>query len=75
MSKFLLPINNVSALDLACTLRKGRKQFPYREVVIADSAKGAGEQFEKISRQHNTKKVLSQPSVTFMFTGQGSQYV
>jgi len=67
--------NSVSVRDIACTLRNGRKQFPYREVVVADSAKSAGEQFEKISRQHNTRKALSQPSVTFMFTGQGSQYV
>ena len=63
--------------DVAYTLKVGRKAFDYRRILVCqdiEQAKGALETLD--SQQVLTQlREPGQPSVVFMFSGQGAQYV
>lgn len=63
--------------DVAYTLRMGRRDFPYRRFVVAESLSEAAEALEKrdFKRVFQSKVDLKDRPVVFLFPGQGSQYV
>lgn len=72
--------------DVAYTLQAGRKEFSHRSAVIAREATSAKMLFQNefipFAHYQGTSKelivegkVVQSPSVVFMFSGQGSQYV
>lgn len=63
--------------DIAFTLQEGRKEFEWRQFVIADTCIKAAEELEGIiGTGANKGKVNSdKPHLVFMFPGQGAQYV
>ncbi|MEM9509715.1 MAG: SDR family NAD(P)-dependent oxidoreductase, partial [Cyanobacteria bacterium P01_E01_bin.35] len=63
----------VNLTDVAYTLQVGRKEFDYRRMVVADDVEEA---IEKLTTSSITKHrpAIERP-ITFMFSGQGSQYV
>jgi acyl transferase domain-containing protein len=65
-------IENSNIADVAYTTQLGRRSFEYRRFVVAQDAADATAQLARrpraVRRKHN-------PSVVFMFPGQGAQYV
>jgi phthiocerol/phenolphthiocerol synthesis type-I polyketide synthase E len=63
---------NSNLADVAYTTQVGRRSFEYRRFVVAQDAADATAQLSRrpraVRRRHN-------PSVVFMFPGQGAQYV
>ncbi|MEM6451446.1 MAG: beta-ketoacyl synthase N-terminal-like domain-containing protein [Cyanobacteria bacterium P01_D01_bin.105] len=60
----------VNLSDVAYTLQVGRKAFEYRRSIVCTSAAEA----IKSLRIQASQKVSEQPSLVFLFSGQGSQY-
>lgn len=58
--------------DAAFTLNLGRKAFPYRRFAVCRDHAEAAAALE--STAPPTQRAASEPSVTFLLTGQGSQY-
>ncbi|HWM81764.1 MAG TPA: amino acid adenylation domain-containing protein [Pseudolabrys sp.] len=56
--------------DVAWTLQVGRRGFPMRRVVIA---RDIDEAVAALSRPQSARQALDNPSVAFLFPGQGSQ--
>lgn len=66
-----LETNEANIADIAFTLLEGRKRYKYRSTIIC---KSTDEAIEKIKRATIGKTPFNNPLVTFLFTGQGSQY-
>ncbi|MCP4194289.1 MAG: acyltransferase domain-containing protein [Planctomycetaceae bacterium] len=60
--------------DVAYTLQIGRREFPYRHVVVCDSASDACQQLLANMESDQPEPVDSAPAIVFMFPGQASQY-
>jgi amino acid adenylation domain-containing protein len=58
--------------DVAYTLDVGRARLPQRAAIVASDVNDAVEQLEKISKGSTA---ITQPSLVFMFPGQGAQHV
>lgn len=65
---------NVDLHDLAYTLRKGREEFSYRVGISTDSISDLRKQLEVCLGNGKASKVLKEPKVAFLFSGQGTQY-
>ncbi|MGB3298890.1 MAG: acyltransferase domain-containing protein, partial [Phormidesmis sp.] len=63
-------LSEVCLADVAYTLQVGRKAHEYRRSIVCQSAPEA---IDKLHVQ-SSFKVLEQPSLVFLFSGQGSQY-
>jgi len=64
--------------DIAYTLQEGRKEFEWRQFIIADNCTDAFEEISGvINSGMNKGKFISneKPHLVFMFPGQGAQYV
>ena len=63
--------------DVAYTLAVGRKALNYQRILICQELEDAVEALESLDpkRVFSSYTELAQPSVVFMFPGQGSQYV
>ncbi|MBV8616172.1 MAG: type I polyketide synthase, partial [Acetobacteraceae bacterium] len=57
--------------DVAYTLQRGRRMFPYRATAVAAEAGEAGPRLRRASPRPARK---DPPPVVFMFSGQGAQY-
>lgn len=68
---------DLSLADIAHTLRVGRKTQAFRRVLVGETTDDVATTL--VERPHNRVSNLqyagSTPSVVFMFTGQGSQYI
>ncbi|MDQ7977363.1 amino acid adenylation domain-containing protein [Paraburkholderia sp. SARCC-3016] len=62
----------LSLADVAATLQTGRRAFPHRAVVIADSVEQAQAKLGKGAIEAQAQQAA--PPVVFMFPGQGAQY-
>ncbi|MEO0836191.1 MAG: type I polyketide synthase, partial [Cyanobacteria bacterium J06642_3] len=64
---------DLNLAEVAYTLQVGRKAFNYRRMVVADDVEEA---IEKLTTSSITKHQIGiDRPITFMFSGQGSQYV
>lgn len=63
--------NECNIADLAFTLLHGRKRYKYRSAIVCRTQ---GEALEKIVDAPVKTKLLTDPKIVFLFTGQGSQY-
>jgi len=74
LADFLENTDDVSLRDVAYTLAVGRKPFAHRQVVLCQDKKDA---ILKLSSKHSFAGHGEQTDrpVTFMFSGQGAQYV
>ncbi len=64
--------------NVAYTLQNGRKEFEWRQFVVADNCLGGVEEIENIIKSGLNKVKASEndkPNLVFMFPGQGAQYV
>ncbi|MEO0515668.1 MAG: beta-ketoacyl synthase N-terminal-like domain-containing protein [Cyanobacteria bacterium P01_A01_bin.116] len=62
---------NLALADVAYTLQIGRKAFKHRRNIVC---RAAAEAIEKLHIQ-TTHTISEQPSLVFLFSGQGSQYL
>ncbi|HSL90086.1 MAG TPA: acyltransferase domain-containing protein, partial [Ignavibacteriaceae bacterium] len=74
---FLNDEKNINLADVAFTLQSGRKEFSHRQILVCNSVSEAA---EALTAKDNKKIIKSyhegtEPSVIFMFPGQGAQYV
>ena len=60
--------------DIAYTLQIGRQHFAYRRMVLCQTTQEAAQILEKETKYTHTNSEKS-PSIAFMFSGQGSQYL
>jgi amino acid adenylation domain-containing protein/non-ribosomal peptide synthase protein (TIGR01720 family) len=60
--------------DLAFTTQVGRRQFEYRRAVVCTDRASAVAGL-RARDSHSASRAAARPSLTFMFTGQGSQQV
>ncbi|ACB52422.1 polyketide synthase type I [Crocosphaera subtropica ATCC 51142] len=60
--------------DVAYTLQVGRRDFEYRGFIVCQDHKNAIKQLESSFLTHSSASSSHRP-VTFLFSGQGSQYV
>lgn len=69
--------DGASLADVAYTLQNGREAFSHRSITIATTLSGASKTLKAASGpEFSMGEILSQdPSLIFMFPGQGSQYV
>jgi acyl transferase domain-containing protein len=69
------PAQNLA--DIASTLQRGRKAFPWRQAVIArDTAEAAAKLRARDGKPVNVGHAPPKaPAIVFMFPGQGSQYL
>ena len=78
LSAFLSRHDDIELADVAWTLASGRKSFPHRLALSAETIKQAIEKLEDKTNcfTHSLdKNQISKPRVVFMFPGQGSQFV
>ncbi len=76
--EYLKDNSDIDFTSIAFTLQNGRKEFAYRQFLIADSTNQVSKILNGEIKQKlfaNNGKVLENPSVVFMFSGQGSQYI
>jgi len=64
-----------SIRDIAYTLQTGRKHFEKRHFTVANNKKNLLKSFADPLKINNANILIENPSVVFMFSGQGSQYV
>lgn len=64
---------DISLPDLAYTLQVGRELFPYRASIAAENISQLIENASSINFD-TIKPVTTEPSLIFMFSGQGAQY-
>lgn len=72
LARFLSEHPTVSLPDVAATLQRGRKRFAHRLAIVCSSVQDAVSRLEHAAHTHTDRS--STGRVTFMFTGQGSQY-
>ncbi|MCT7982348.1 acyltransferase domain-containing protein [Laspinema sp. A4] len=67
----------VNLADVAYTLAVGRKAFPYRRIVVAETVEKAIARLEAVDSQPVRTPVPDKGDrpVAFMFSGQGTQYI
>ncbi len=77
LQSYLNQANRSSIKDVAHTLRVGRKAFPYRRALICTSAEDAVDilSASKPGLLSGVASSEEKPPVSFLFSGQGSQYV
>ena len=75
MAAYLREHPDVSLADVCYSLQLGRKTFPHRRALVCSTREDALESLtnRRDVRTHSGDR--GNPAVTFMFTGQGSQYV
>ncbi|MDH6068005.1 SDR family NAD(P)-dependent oxidoreductase [Chrysosporum ovalisporum APH033B] len=61
--------------DLCFTANTGRKHFEHRLAVVAESIPGLQAQLETAQTAISAQKKNAPPTIAFLFTGQGSQYI
>jgi len=61
--------------DIAYTLQHGRAHFRERVAPVAESFQDVKSIFEKENLFYDRSQWFSNPEITFMFSGQGSQYI
>ena len=68
---------DLSSADAAYTLQVGKRAFAHRRVVVASGVSEAADLLEKLppTRVYTQATARSNPSVAFLFPGQGSQFV
>jgi amino acid adenylation domain-containing protein len=68
---------DIPLADAAFTLQKGRRPFPFRRAVIARDARDAVDKLKSLESKSvfSAKTAPGEPSVVFLFPGQGAQYV
>lgn len=69
--------SNLNLADVAYTLHVGRKEFEHRSVLIGSSTDEARQALESLDPQRvwSGRCASTEPSVAFMFPGQGAQHV
>lgn len=77
LAKYLRENPTVKLADIAYTLQVGRKPLPYRRLLACQNHNEAVQALETLNPKQLSNSLFkgSQPSVAFMFSGQGSQYV
>ena len=77
LREYLKSNSNLKLADVAYTLSKGRQGYPYRKMLVASNEQelvsGLLSQNSSDIQEDSTKN--NSPSIVFMFSGQGSQYV
>jgi acyl transferase domain-containing protein len=80
-AQFLRDHPRTALADFAFTLNAGRSHFQHRAAVLANSVDDAAVQLSQLSdrglQSHTAYRFVSgyeEPSIVFLFTGQGSQY-
>ncbi len=71
-------VNDIDFHSFAFTLQNGRKEFEYRKFLVSNSISDVKKILNgeiKAKLLANNGKALENPSVVFMFSGQGSQYI
>ncbi|MEM8906817.1 MAG: beta-ketoacyl synthase N-terminal-like domain-containing protein [Bacteroidota bacterium] len=71
---FLKKHPEVNLSNVAYTLQKGRKHFPYRTAIVAANHKSLLEQVQQKIEQAKTITKQQTATTIFLFSGQGSQY-
>jgi acyl transferase domain-containing protein len=68
---------NINPADVAYTLQVGRKAFHYRRMLVVERVGDAAKAFESLDPKSFSSgvKANGEPSIAFMFPGQGSQHV
>ncbi|MEM8780471.1 MAG: type I polyketide synthase, partial [Cyanobacteria bacterium P01_G01_bin.49] len=61
--------------DVTYTLQVGRREFDYRRFIVCQDKKEAIKQLESSFLNHHSPTISSHHPVTFLFSGQGTQYV
>jgi amino acid adenylation domain-containing protein len=74
LADFLQQNPNVNLADVAFTLQNGRKPFPHRRILTADSVTDAIAALRDVKRQTTEKYNGSYRPIVFMFPGGGTQY-
>ncbi|MBS1821267.1 MAG: amino acid adenylation domain-containing protein [Acidobacteria bacterium] len=75
LAGFLKQYPDISLADVAYTLQLGRKAFPYRRAVAADSIESAVAALNTpLTSRADRRRESAQPGVSFIFPGQGSQH-
>ncbi|BAZ50645.1 beta-ketoacyl synthase [Nostoc sp. NIES-4103] len=68
--------SELNLADVAYTLAVGRKGFNHRRIVVCNDSQEAVTALSQLDKRVLTNTQASQqPTITFMFSGQGSQYV
>ena len=69
--------SDIDLADVAYTLHVGRRSFGHRRMVVCNSVSEAITALEALPPKtvHTQSQDRERPSVVFMFTGQGAQYV
>lgn len=77
LQRYLTAHPEANLSDVAYTLQVGRKTFPYRKVIVAKHMQEAAVLLGLPDTDRVMTKQLIKPKrfVTFMFSGQGSQYI
>ena len=77
LKKHLIQNPDVNIADAAYTLQIGRQDFDHRRIAVCEGAADAVDALESsdASRTGTGKVGADNPSVAFMFPGQGSQYI
>ena len=72
LSRYLTDNPTISLPDVAATLQRGRKRFAHRLAVVCSNVQEAVTRLEHAAHTYSDRSAAGR--VTFMFTGQGSQY-
>ncbi|MFO7526383.1 MAG: aminotransferase class III-fold pyridoxal phosphate-dependent enzyme, partial [Ignavibacteriaceae bacterium] len=78
LSEYLEENPTVNINDIAYTLQEGRKEFEWRQFLVADNGRDAISELRVVLKTGINKRQISNiesPQVVFMFPGQGAQYV
>ncbi|AFH50188.1 Polyketide synthase-like protein [Ignavibacterium album JCM 16511] len=78
LANYLADNQKENITDIAFTLQQGRKEFEWRQFVIASSAAECEKKFRDALSSGNNKSKVSlneRNHLVFMFPGQGAQYV
>ncbi|GAA4279086.1 hybrid non-ribosomal peptide synthetase/type I polyketide synthase [Aquimarina mytili] len=76
-SEFIKENNELKLSDVAYTLQTGRASLGYRKTIVCNEKEDIAEALSNLKIQHVDKYLSKKerPSIVFMFSGQGSQYV
>lgn len=77
LTKFLEQNRDANLADVAYTLHQGRRQFSHRRILVVKDTEDAIKTFkaEDPKRLFTSKTTNAERKITFMFSGQGAQYV
>ena len=77
LATFLQAHPDISLADVAFTCQLGRQAFPYRRAWVVDGTPAAISPIAEKNHTSTAAGIVAQPAptVAFMFSGQGSQYV